>query len=464
MSPLIWDEGYTQVTGVGGRIVGDVRLGNGLVYGAGVTTPVPSSNGNQRVCEFADALFSVSGSGIGSYQWMVSTDGGSSFSNLSNGSGVSGAQSASLVLGSVPLLANGNLHMCRVSGSGGNVASLVQRLRVDSVVGVPVSVVAIPAGRQCSGTPVTYVASWAGSQVGTTYRWTVNGVFAGSGTTLVRSDLLDGDLVEVNLSNSVCELGTGQVAALVESLPAIQSVSGGGSYCAGQIGSVVGLLGSQVGIRYVLLLNGSTTGDTIVGVGGAIDFGAQTIAGTYSVVAVSGLGCVAVMSGSAQVDVLPAVVGAVTSDTTIYAGQSLQLLASGGTSYLWSPATGLSNVNIANPVASPTQTTIYTVIIGNLFGCSDTLQVVVTVVPTPAVSAGNDTVVCINADTVRLTGTPAGGSWNGVGIVNNTQGLFVASVAGVGTHDVVYTISTAGLLSSDTVRIVTGKQIGRAHV
>ena len=42
-------------------------------------------------------------------------------------------------------------------------------------------------------------------------------------------------------------------------------------------------------------------------------------------------------------------------------GESIQLQASGANSYQWRPTTGLSNPNIANPIASPTQTTIYTV-------------------------------------------------------------------------------------------------------
>lgn len=41
-------------------------------------------------------------------------------------------------------------------------------------------------------------------------------------------------------------------------------------------------------------------------------------------------------------------------------GESVQLQASGANSYQWRPTTGLSNPNIPNPIASPTQTTIYT--------------------------------------------------------------------------------------------------------
>jgi gliding motility-associated-like protein len=49
------------------------------------------------------------------------------------------------------------------------------------------------------------------------------------------------------------------------------------------------------------------------------------------------------------------------ADQTVCPGESVQLEASGGTSYLWSPATGLSDTGISNPVATPTETTLYTV-------------------------------------------------------------------------------------------------------
>jgi hypothetical protein len=46
-------------------------------------------------------------------------------------------------------------------------------------------------------------------------------------------------------------------------------------------------------------------------------------------------------------------------DDTICLGGSTQLQGTGGLIYQWSPATGLSNPNIANPIASPTITTTY---------------------------------------------------------------------------------------------------------
>ena len=84
------------------------------------------------------------------------------------------------------------------------------------------------------------------------------------------------------------------------------------------------------------------------------------------------------------------------NDAEICSGSSTQLQASGGTVYSWSPTDGLSNPNIANPVANPASTTIYTVTVSNANGCQDTDEVTVTVNPNPIPNAsatdetGND--------------------------------------------------------------------------
>ncbi len=57
-------------------------------------------------------------------------------------------------------------------------------------------------------------------------------------------------------------------------------------------------------------------------------------------------------------------------------GDSITLTGSGGQSYVWSPAIGLSDPNIAAPHASPPVTTIYTVLATNLY-CSDAASVTI---------------------------------------------------------------------------------------
>ncbi|NCI47281.1 T9SS type B sorting domain-containing protein [Sediminibacterium soli] len=63
------------------------------------------------------------------------------------------------------------------------------------------------------------------------------------------------------------------------------------------------------------------------------------------------LGCPKTVRDTILVYVTPTLVTDAGPDTTIVPGQSLQLQATGGTAYQWSPATGLSNTDIANPVA-----------------------------------------------------------------------------------------------------------------
>ncbi len=69
---------------------------------------------------------------------------------------------------------------------------------------------------------------------------------------------------------------------------------------------------------------------------------------------------------------------------TICFGEKPVISAGGGTSYTWSPTGTLNNPNAANPIASPTVTTIYTVMITNtVSGCSKTLTTQITVNPKP---------------------------------------------------------------------------------
>ncbi|SFF47115.1 gliding motility-associated C-terminal domain-containing protein [Thermoflexibacter ruber] len=68
------------------------------------------------------------------------------------------------------------------------------------------------------------------------------------------------------------------------------------------------------------------------------------------------------------------------ADVSIQKGAAVRLLATNAVSYRWSPAEGLSNPEIADPVASPRQTTTYTVTGTDRNGCTTTDEVIVTVI------------------------------------------------------------------------------------
>ncbi len=71
--------------------------------------------------------------------------------------------------------------------------------------------------------------------------------------------------------------------------------------------------------------------------------------------------------------IFPPVNGTATGDS-ICKNQSGQLSAAGGTSYTWTPATGLSCTNCPNPAANPLSTTNYSVIVTDGNGCMDTVN------------------------------------------------------------------------------------------
>jgi hypothetical protein len=68
-------------------------------------------------------------------------------------------------------------------------------------------------------------------------------------------------------------------------LPNQYNLTGGGSFCVGGSGKVIGLEDSQTGMVYQLQLNGKNIGKTINGTGEAISFGNQSNSGTYTVIA-----------------------------------------------------------------------------------------------------------------------------------------------------------------------------------
>lgn len=128
-------------------------------------------------------------------------------------------------------------------------------------------------------------------------------------------------------------------------------------------------------------------------------------AGKYTVVVTSPQNCVA--SSSTTINVYPKVVATVNSNVTICQGQSANLSATGGTQYLWSPTTGLSDITSPNPIASPADTLTYTVRVSNDFGCFDTKSVTVNVKKNPVADAGPKKNI-FEGQSVKLDGSAKG--------------------------------------------------------
>jgi hypothetical protein len=224
-----------------------------------------------------------------------------------NGSPVSGT-GASIDFGLKT--ATGSYSVIATDGLTGCVATMTGTATV-SVNALPAAYSVTGGGSFCSG-GTGYHIGLSGSQSGISYQ------LLRGGTTLVGIPLsgtgasLDFGLfttagpytvVATNTSTLCTRNMTGSVTITVSSLPIAYTVSGGGSFCPGGAGFHVYLSSSASGVSYQLYRSGTAAGSAFGGTGGTLDFGNQTLAGTYTVIATSGGGCTNTMTGSATITI-----------------------------------------------------------------------------------------------------------------------------------------------------------------
>lgn len=150
--------------------------------------------------------------------------------------------------------------------------------------------------------------------------------------------------------------------------------------------------------------------------------------------------------------------------TSNSSGAQIGETASSGSTYSWSPTTGLSNSTVSNPTANPTTTTTYTVTeTVTATGCTATDNIVVTVnttAPTAGITNNTGTTV-LTCATTSISVTATGGTsyaWSG----GSTPGTAANTLTSIGTYPVTVTgangcTSTAGItITSNTTPPTVG--------
>ena len=178
-------------------------------------------------------------------------------------------------------------------------------------------------------------------------------------------------------------------------------------------------------------------------------------AGKYYLQAADLFGCTSTDSVTVVVNQAP--VAATVNSLGVCEGDSVVITATGGTTYTWSPATGLSATNIASPKALITDSIIYTVIVGNSTGCTDTTSVAVNVIRKPIADAGPDKVL-FEGQSATLNGAIKGFNvtylWTPTNFMTNSNTLSPT----VSPHDnISYTLqvqSSAGCVSDSVIVFV----------
>jgi gliding motility-associated-like protein len=150
------------------------------------------------------------------------------------------------------------------------------------------------------------------------------------------------------------------------------------------------------------------------------------------------------------VNALPTIV--TSPDTAICTGDTVNLTASGGTTYLWDNGLGIGQ----NQTDTPTLNTTYTVYVTDVNLCLDSAQVDVTINSLPTITASNDTTIC-TGDAANLSanggltylwdnGLGAGQSHSPTPLLNTTYNVIGTDVNGCeDTDQVIVTVGVCGL-------------------
>ncbi len=211
-----------------------------------------------------------------------------------------------------------------------------------------------------------------------------------------------------NINSSKCRVISDIYTVNINKLPEVLSVIAEGSTCEGGEVTFVTQFGSNVAEIYDWTgpnnFKSTLKNPTIKNL-------TQANSGVYSIAIKSINGCFTTFQIELKVD--PAILGTTNiSEASICLNESVGLQAAGGTTYKWLPAESLSNPNIANPIANPSQTTEYKVTISNGGQCSVEKSILIIVKKEATADAGKDQSI------LKGKSTTLNGSVNGEGISN----------------------------------------------
>ncbi len=389
-------------------------------------TPVSvTAQANNILCNGTSAGVITVGASIGSGNYLYSLNGGT-WQNSNLFSGLSqGTYNVSVK----------DIGSCAVPAYLGNI-----------VLGAP-AIIQANAGADvsiCSGTTTQLngsggvIYSWS-PRIGLSNYSIPNPIASPTSTTTYTLTVTD--------ANNICT-STDQVVITVNPSPTILISPPSAEICAG---SNLTLTASG-GTSYLWNPTGATTSEIII---------TPYSNSSYSVIGTSLNGCKGIASVDVVVKPIPQNVNAGT-DASIALCQTYQLQGSATSSsgsnliYLWTPATGLSNPNIANPVFTPSSSgsMTFTLTVTDNNSCSVTDQVIInTATALNTTISGQSNIICFGTSTGSATVSANGGSlpysysWN----TSPIQTTSTATGLKAGTYTVTVTDAKNCISSSQVV-------------
>jgi gliding motility-associated-like protein len=310
-----------------------------------------------------------------------------------------------------------------------------------------------PAG-PCAAQSVTITPVPTNGGAAPTYQWFVNGTPNSTGATFTTSTLAVGDLVTCTMtSNSACASPTTAnsntltaVNCSVNPTPSITSATLNG--CVNQPISLSGSASPSSGAVSTWAWTSSPATATFSAPAGQNTTFTAATPGSYTVT-------LTVTPGNAQttttltISATPTVGVTPSADTVCLGGTGTTLIASGASTYSWTPATGLSATTGTVVNANPTSNTTY-IVTGTTNGCSSTASSQITaLVVSPVVATALSNYVCLGSTTSITTSAPAALSYSwtpstGLSCTNCGNPIVTAS------DTTIYTVTVTGQCFSNT--------------
>jgi len=391
-----------------------------VVVNVNPTPTISASAASPTICSGNST--SLNASGATTYNWSPNT-------NLSATTGASVTASP------------GSTITYTVTGTTTGCTSAAQTVIV-TVNATPTVIASAAPPAICSGNSTTLTASGAAS-----YTWSPNTNLSATTGSPVTANPGSTITYTVTGTTLACPSAPQTVVVTVNTTPTVSIALTGISptICAGD---TIGMIAS-----------GATTYTWSPSTGLNITTGAYVIAKpgttqTYTVTGTAAGGCTGNASQQITVNPVPSVT-VTPSSATICSGNSTSLTASGGISYTWAPGGGLSATTGATVNANPGVTQTYSVVGKNGSGCKDTVPVVVTVNPTPTISASasSPTICSGNSTSLNASGATTY-NWSPNANLSATTGASVTASPPVTTT---YTVtgSTGACTSAPQMVVVT---------
>lgn len=331
-----------------------------------------------------------------------------------------------------------------VSGPGGSAGSLVG-LCAQSIILCPTPTISIiPSAAICQGATRTLTVTGA-----TNYTWSpAASLSTTSGSVVVASPSVTTTYTLLATGSGTCTASAITTVSVTPS-PTVAVSPSLASICLGSSTALTASGATSYSWSPAAALSNTNTANVSA---------SPTATTIYTVTGANGT-CTS--SATATINVIAAPVLTLTpSFTTICAGSSAAMTATGATNYTWTPATGLNNANLATVVASPATTTTYTVT-GDNGICTGTAVATVSVMPVmgltinPIVST-----ICPNTSTTLTASGANSYTWSPSASLSSSMGAVVIATPAATTN---YTLTRMiGICTNSavvTVNVITNPTI-----